>query len=66
MKTADVISERHLMISETQIRKEIAKDDISETQTSETQIEHYVVTSARPNPLTHCVIGIHWSGLILN
>ena len=31
MKTADVISERHLMISETQIRKEIAKDDIKDT-----------------------------------
>ena len=29
MKTADV--ERHLMISETQIRKEIAKDDIKDT-----------------------------------
>ena len=40
MKTADVISERHLMISETQIRKEIAKDDIKDIYIRDTDIRY--------------------------
>ena len=38
MKTADV--ERHLMISETQIRKEIAKDDIKDIYIRDTDIRY--------------------------